>query len=220
MALGKWVEKLIFPRFVQRALKILHSNNRSFFVLLFALTIIFGIVGYWRMKLHPGTLVAPLTTQTVRPIQPHYLFIIDGKTKATDAIKSAKTLTGPLAVSVSSDRVFVADTGHSQVQVYSRDGTWISAWGQGKLNYPFALTFSNNRLYVADPNLMKLFIYDDKGNEQKPLLDKQKLQLTSGKQGETIRPTAVQVGVDNLIYVADVGNQVVLVLDTSGKILR
>ena len=209
-----------FPRFAQTAFKIISMKNRSFLVLLFVLATVFGIGGYWRMKLHSGPSVAPLTTETVRPGLPHYLFTIDGKTKATEAINSAKTLTGPLAVSVSSDRVFVADTGHSQVQVYSRDGTWISAWGQGKLNYPFALTFSNNRLYVADPNLMKLFIYDDKGNEQKPLIDKQKLQLMSGKQGETIRPTAVEVGVDNLIYVADVGNQVVLVLNSSGKILR
>ena len=202
------------------ARKILFKKNRSYLMFLFILVTIIGMGGYLRMKLHSGSLVVPLATQTVRPGVPHYLFTIDGKAKTTDAINPAETLKGPLAVSVSSDRVFVADTGHSQVQVYSRDGTWISTLGKGQLNYPFALSFSKDKLYVADPNLMKLFIYDDNGNQQKPLIDKQKLQLTSGKQGETIRPTAVEIGMDNLIYVADVGNQVVLVLDTSGKILR
>lgn len=195
-------------------------RNRSYLILLFVLVTVIGMSGYLLMKLHSGTSVAPLTTEAVRPGVPHYLYTIDGKTKPTDGVNLAKTLTGPLAVTVSPDRVFVANTGNSQVQVYSRDGTWISTWGKGQLNYPFALSFSKDKLYVADPYLMKLFIYDDKGNEEKPLIDKQKLQLTSGKQGETIRPTAVEIGVDNLIYVADVGNQVVLVLDTSGRILR
>ena len=194
--------------------------NRLFAILLLVLAIVFGIGGYWWMKIHSGSLVTPLTSATVRAGLPHYLFTIDGKTKASDPINTAHSIKGPLAVTVSSDRVFVADTGNSRVQVYSLDGKWISTWGQGKLNYTFALTFSNNRLYVADPNLTKILVYDDKGNEQKPLIDRQRLQLTSDKQGEIIRPTAVEVGVDNLIYVADVGNQVVLVLDTSGKILR
>jgi len=210
---------MTFSRF---ALKILPKmkRNRLLAVLFLVSLVVIGIGGYWWVKTHVGRQVAPLTAETVKAGLPHYLFTIDGKSKATDAINSAKALMGPLAVTVSSDRVFVADTGRSQVQVYGRDGKFISSWGKGKLNYPFALSFSNDKLYIADPNLMKLFIFDDKGNELQPLLNKQRLQLTSDKQREIIRPTAVQVGADNLIYVSDVGNQVVLVMDTSGKILR
>ena len=218
--LGKKVEDLVFAQLTRFGRKFFAKKNRLRTISLLVLLAVFGIGGYWWMKAHSGSSVTPLTTETVKAGLPHYLFTIDGKSKATDAINSAKGLMEPLAVTVSADRVFVTDTGRSQVQVYSRDGQWISTWGKGKLNYPFALSFSNDKLYIADPNLMKLFIFDDKGNELQPLLNKQRLQLTSDKQGEIIRPTAVQVGADNLIYVSDVGNQVVLVMDTGGKILR
>jgi len=211
---------VVFSRVPRFARKIFSKRSHLLAILLLVVATVFGVGGYWWMKVPSRPSVSPLTTETVKAGLPHYLFTIDGKTEETDAINTAKALLGPLAVTVSSDRVFVADTGRAQVQVYSRDGQWISSWGKGKLNYPFALSFGQDKLYVADPNLMELFIFDDKGNELKPLLNKQKLQLTSGKLGEIIRPTAVQVGVDNLIYVSDVANQVVLVMDTSGKILR
>lgn len=210
---------MILPRFTQTALKSLSMRNR-FLILLFVLATVFGIGSYWWRQAPAARAVAPLIAETVKAGLPRYLYTIAGGTKLSNSTGSVSSLKGPLAVTVSNDRVFVADTGHSQVQVYSRDGKWISSWGQGKLNYPFALAFNKNMLYVADPNLMRIFIYDENGNEQKPLFDKQRLQLSIGKQGELIRPTAVQVGADNLIYVADVGNQMVLVLDTSGKILR
>lgn len=211
---------MAFEQLTRFSRRILTNRNRKLAVLFLVLSVIIGIAGSWWIKTHKGPSVAPLTAETVKAGLPHYLFTIDGKVKTTDAINSAKALMGPLAVTVSTDRVFVADTGRSQVQVYSRDGQWISSWGKGKLNYPFALSFSQGKLYVADPNLMELFVFDDQGKEQKPLLNKQRLQLTSDKQGEIIRPTAVQVGADSLIYVSDVGNQVVLVMDSSGKILR
>lgn len=216
----RWKEgkNVVSSRFTQ-FLRIFLKRNR-FFAILLILAIVAGITGYWWITVHSGPLVAPLTAKTVKSGLPHYLFTINGKSNPADAINTAKALKGPLAVTVSSDKVFVADTGRSQIQVYSRDSKWISTWGMGKLNYPFALTYSNDKLYVADPNLMEIFVYDDKGNMQKSLLDKQRLQLTNGQQGEIIRPTAVQVGTDSLIYVSDVGNQVVLVMDTSGKVLR
>jgi len=209
-----------FPRFAKAAFKGLRLKNRLLAIIVLVLVAVFGIGGYWWMKVHASSPVPPSTAKTMQEGIPHYLFTIDGKNKTADAVNSAQTLKGPLAVTVSSDRVFVADTGQSQVQVYSRDGQWISSWGKGTLNYPFALSYNDKKLYVADPNLMEVLIYDDKGTMQKPLLNKQRLQLTDGTQGELIRPTAVQVGDDNLIYVADVGNQVILVMDSSGKLLR
>ncbi|HBW34540.1 MAG: hypothetical protein VR66_27425 [Peptococcaceae bacterium BRH_c23] len=133
------------------------KRNRLLAVLFLVLLVVIGIAGYWWMKADSRQPVAPLTMETVKTGLPHYLFTIDGKTDATDAINSAKGLMGPLAVTVSSDKVFVADTGRSQVQVYSRDGEWISTWGKGKLNYPFAITFADRKLFVADPNLMELW---------------------------------------------------------------
>ncbi|EGW38227.1 6-bladed beta-propeller [Desulfosporosinus sp. OT] len=208
---------MAFSRFARFTRKFFSKKYRLIAVLI--LLVVIGIGGYW-WKVHSRFPVAPLTAETVKAGLPHYLYTIDGRNNSYNPANSGNSLKGPLAVAVSADRVFVADTGHSQVQVYSRNGKWVATWGYGKLNYPFALTFSNNMLYVADSNLMELFVFDAKGNEQKPLLNKQRLQLTTGKQGEIIRPTAVQVGANNLMYVADVGNQVVLVMDTSGKILR
>lgn len=211
---------MFLSRFARFTRKMFSERRRLHAVIFLALLAVVGVGGYWWMKVNSGPSVAPLTAETVKGGLPHYLYTIDGRNNSYNPANSGNSLKGPLAVTVSSNKVFVADTGHSQVQVYSRNGKWISSWGKGKLNYPFELTFSKDRLYVADPNLMELFVFDDQGNEQKPLLNKVRLQLTSDKQGEIIRPTAVQVGSDNLIYVADVGNQVVLVMDTSGKILR
>ena len=120
--------------FSQFALKVLPKSkrNRIFAILFLVFLVAIGIGGYWWIKTQMGQQVSPLTAETVKAGVPRYLYTIDGKSEPTDAINSAKGLMGPLAVTVSSDRVFVADTGRSQVQVYSRDGEWISTWGKGK----------------------------------------------------------------------------------------
>ncbi|WP_407310736.1 hypothetical protein [Desulfosporosinus sp. SB140] len=200
--------------------KIFVKKNRIVAIIMLVLLLVAGISTYRWVRIHSGTQVTSLTAERVKAGLPQYLFTIDGKSNASDPVNSEKSLDEPLAVAVSSDKVFVADSGRSQIQVYNRSGKWISTWGKGTLNYPFALAYGNNSLYIADPTLMELFSYDINGNEKKSILNKQRLQFSNGKQGEIIRPTAVQVGPDNLIYVADVGNQEILVTDNSGKILR
>ena len=213
-------KNLILPRFAKFEPKALSKRQSLILVLLVLVVAVLSICGFWWMKNQNINPAAALTDEKVRGGLPRYLYSIGEDTKPTNLVNSTNTLKGPLSVAVSTDRVYVADTGHSLVKVYDREGKFVSSWGQGKLNYPFALTYKDDRLYVADPNLMKVFIFNTEGKEQKALFEKQRLILTNGKEGELIRPTAVQVGVDNLIYVADVGNHVILVLDTSGKILN
>lgn len=153
---------------------------------------------------------------------PEFLFAIYGDEKKDwlgGKKASPDSLKRPLAVAGAPDgRIFVADTGNSQIQVFSGDGKKVSSFGRGKLNYPFALAYRDHKVYVADPNLMKVFVFDDNGSELPPLLDKTVLPRKWGPASDVIRPTAIQAGQDGLFYVADVANQSVIVLDSQGQI--
>lgn len=128
---------------------------------------------------------------------------------------------GPLAVTTSPEgKVFVADTGHSQIQVFSAGGQWIENLGKGKIPFPSALVYFENKLYITDPNARKIFVYEESGKELPLLLDNQKLTFKDGTQGQVIRPSGIQVGPDHLFYITDLANQCIVVLDGQGKVLK
>ncbi|WP_242837448.1 6-bladed beta-propeller [Desulfitobacterium metallireducens] len=127
----------------------------------------------------------------------------------------------PLAVTTSTEgKIFVADTGHSQIQVLSSRGEWEKDFGRGSLVYPTGLAFFEQKLYVSDPQAQKIFIYQENGEELPALLEHQRLILKDGKPGQFIRPSNIQVSSDHLFYITDIANQCVVVLDQQGKILR
>ncbi|WP_434511998.1 hypothetical protein [Desulfitobacterium sp. AusDCA] len=128
---------------------------------------------------------------------------------------------GPLAITTSPEgKVFVADTGHSQIQVFSPEGQWIKNLGKGKIPSPTGLIYFEHKLYIADPNTKKIFVYEEGGKELPLLLDNQKLTLKGGTQGQVIRPSSIQVGPDGLFYITDIANQCIVVLDGQGKVLK
>ncbi|HVJ48060.1 MAG TPA: hypothetical protein VM640_02830 [Desulfitobacterium sp.] len=128
---------------------------------------------------------------------------------------------GPLAITTSPEgKIFVADTGHSQIQVFSSKGQWVENFGQGKILTPSGLAYFENKLFIADPNAKKIFVYGEDGKEFPVLLDNQKLPLKDGKQGEVIRPSGIQVGPDHLFYITDIANHRVVILDAQGNIQK
>lgn len=168
-----------------------------------------GIIGLLTVRISYTPKARPITEEIIRSGPPHFLYALYDE-----------GLKRPLAVTVAPDgRIFVADTGNSQIQVFSPNGKHLLNFGQGKLNYPFALIYRDQRLYVADPNLMKVFVFNDKGEEEQPLADKLHLPASS-KLSEVVRPTAIQAGPDGNFYLADVGNQAIVVLDPKGKLIR
>lgn len=128
---------------------------------------------------------------------------------------------GPLAVATSPEgKIFVADTGNSQIQVFSANGKWLENLGKDKIPFPSGLVYSDHKLYIADPNAKKIFVYEEGKKEFSLLLDNQKLTLKDGTQGQVIRPSGIQVGSDHLFYITDIANQCLIVLNGEGKVLK
>jgi DNA-binding beta-propeller fold protein YncE len=184
--------------------------------LIIVLVIILGICGY-NAKAEMAFHTPPLTHEVLQAGPPQYLFTIDGQDKSDPSAG----LKGPLAITSSPDgKIFVADTGNSQIKVFTSNGKLLNTFGKGILNYPFGLTYADSKLYVADPNMMKISVFDDQGQQLAPLLEKMQLPLAGGNLGEIIRPTGIQRNAEGNFYITDVGNQCVVVLDPSGRFVK
>ncbi len=142
---------------------------------------------------------------------PHFLYAITGDSTA------GRALSGPMGVEVAPDgRIFVADSGNAQIQVFDSRGKYLLSLGRGALGYPVALVYAGHRLYVADSGLNKVAVFDDKGSQGPPLLDN--LRLPGA--GVVVRPTAIAAGPGDLFSIADAANQRILVLDARGQLVR
>lgn len=188
-------------------------RKKSFWALSLLLLLTLGISGFaWGRSVQSA-----VPNPDFQGNAPHFLYAIYGGGRGDPGAD----LKRPLALTVTPDgRIMVADTGNRQIRVFNFKGKELLKFGQGKLNYPFNLTYWDQKVYVADPNLMKIFVFDEQGQELPPLLEKKRLQLASGELGDVIRPTAIQFGPDGNAYLTDAGNQCVVVLDANGKILR
>ena len=176
---------------------------------------------------HKGIMNPPFQLPN-NSVPPHFLYAFYGdrwkdQTNSMVLNPAVDRFKRPLAITVASDgRIFVADSGNSRIEVFGQVGQHLLSFGQDQLKYPVSLTYMNHKLYVADPILMKIVVFDDHGKALTPLSDK--LKLTSRNRANAnenyLRPSAIQIGPDNLFYVTDIGNQCVVVLNNKGQILR
>ena len=126
-------------------------------------------------------------------------------------------LHGPWGIALSEGRLYVAECGNHRVQVFETDGTSEACYGRGKgsrrdqFNRPRGLAISGGILLVADSYNHRI----------------QRLCKTDGRflgtfctygsgEGQLFYPCDVAV-VKGMIYIADFGNNRVLVLDQEGK---
>jgi sugar lactone lactonase YvrE/4-amino-4-deoxy-L-arabinose transferase-like glycosyltransferase len=76
---------------------------------------------------------------------------------------------GPRDMEVSDDAVYVVDTGNERVQVFSRDGTFVNAWGgygsgPDQLIEPVGIALGpNGNVYVADSGNARISIFTPDG---------------------------------------------------------
>lgn len=134
---------------------------------------------------------------------------------------STSNFKSPLSVTVSPEgKIFVADTGNSQIQSFNAKGQWLVNFGKGKMASPSGLVYWDKKLWIADPNRKKIFVYGEDGKEFPTFLDNKRLPLKDGKLGQVIRPSGIQVGPDHLFYVTDIANHCIVTLDVQGNILR
>ena len=150
---------------------------------------------------------------------PHFLYAFYGDAKGQGDLSGLPDgeLRSPMAITVAPDgRIFVADTGNSQIWVFKSDGESVSRFGKGLLNHPLGLIYVANKVYVADPNQHKVFVFDDRGQPLAPLAD----NLRPPNSAEVMRPSAIALGPDKLFYLADIANQKIIVLDSGGRFIR
>ena len=112
--------------------------------------------------------------------------------------------------------------GNSRVAKFAADGTFLFDWGEkgigpGQFQTPHSITLdAEGKVYVADRENARIQIFDPDGHF-----------ITQWKSAELGRPWGVQIGPDNLLYVADGGDwepdrkpsSHVLKLDLDGNIL-
>lgn len=129
--------------------------------------------------------------------------------------EEVSVLVGPYAVaSDGEDKLFIADTGSSVVQVFdlANRGHWSFSridGGQG-LATPVALTLVGGNVYVADSTLKKICVFDKKGRF---------LFSFGGEQLK--RPSGIAYSSRfNRVYVSDTASHMIVVYNGQGEFLR
>ena len=126
-----------------------------------------------------------------------------------------RVLNGPLAVALSGDRVYIADTEAHRVVVMDLGGKTLLTWGKkgdlpGQFKYPAGIAADEQgRIYVADSGNGRIQVFDGEG----------KFLLAFGSKGSGPKKFSNPGGIAaarGLVYVADAGNSRVQILTADG----
>lgn len=77
---------------------------------------------------------------------------------------------GPRGIAVTDDEIFVSDTGNERIQVFSKDGTFLRAFGgfgtgRGELQEPTDIALGpDGNLYVADSGNGRIVVFSPQGD--------------------------------------------------------
>lgn len=129
----------------------------------------------------------------------------------------ARRLRQPIGVAVRGSEVFVADAARGEVAVYSTGGTWLRAFGAGRLSAPtyLAVSPSDGAVVVTDREREAAVRFTAGGSFESTVA----LPAPAGVSTATTRPLAVAFGADGTLYLSDVGErQRVVALDSSGRL--
>jgi NHL repeat len=123
----------------------------------------------------------------------------------------------PLGVAVqqSSGNVYVADSGNARVQKFSPGGSFIAAFGQGRLSFPTSVaTDSLGKVYVGDAGNNVVVKFDSDGNFVSTI------DGSGAPQGSFQSLAGIAVDQAGNLWVADRGTANVIEFDSKGKFLR
>ncbi|MEW6189120.1 MAG: 6-bladed beta-propeller [Actinomycetota bacterium] len=152
--------------------------------------------------------------RVIRP--PEFLFSIKGKSEGARVINP---LRGPLGITIFQDRVFVADSGNSEVKIFNLDGRFLSSFPvttiavEKPTTYPVGITIDDDgKIYVSEIRSQKLMVFNFQGRFL--------YNFPRGRENSRvlIKPLAVTFANDKL-YVTDIGDQSVKVFDKRGRLL-
>lgn len=152
----------------------------------------------------------PPAVATPELVAPHFLFSLN---------QVAGGLSQPMAVTTDAQgNIYVADTGHSVVQVFERDGKFLRTIGRpaqsdlagnGELIYPVGLALDDKgQLYVADLRAGRIATFKSDGT-----------YTGLFAQGVITSPIGLLYH-DGQLIVNDIGAQQIVILDGQGKAVQ
>ena len=167
--------------------------------------ITYAAIDYIPAAATPVSTVLPKTTEQ----QPQQLFTFGN----TDNSK----LKQPIAVAVDGQgKIYVTDAGDSTVKIYRPNGKYeksFGAKGTGNKNfrYPYGIVvLKNGDIAVADSINSNVRVFSNSGVYKKTILDtKQK-----------IRPGSLSIDSAGNIYISDLLNHQIIVMNSAGKVTR
>lgn len=131
-----------------------------------------------------------------------------------------KKFNNPLAVAVSKDKIYVADSGNGRVVVYKPNGVFEQTLGdQGtsatKLVYPTDLAVTpDNHLFVADRPAGRIMAITPKGEVKSFPEGADRLKLNG------FSPLAIALDVQGNLVVSEVSQQRLVYFNPAGKLLK
>lgn len=136
----------------------------------------------------------------------------------------------PVGVDVATNGdIYVADFYNQRIQQLSSDSGFIRQWGEtektgiwsGKFNYPtdVALT-ANNTLYVADGFNDRVQVFNNQGEYSHKWGGLFGMNVSGNKPGWFKTVTAIKIGPDKNIYVADFYNDRVQIFTPAGELVN
>lgn len=168
-----------------------------------ALSLVTGLIVYGGIFLWPGLAGSAPKIMDRNNDGPRYLFSIGGVSGPVRPNAMALDKKG---------RVYVTDGGSGKVFVYSENGRKLAEFGHpgtGKSDFGFA----NGIVVTKEGNLM---IADSTNNDIKVFNPDGKYLKTVLKSSDHVKPGYMSQGSDRLIYVSDLLNKQILVMDENG----
>jgi uncharacterized protein (TIGR03663 family) len=137
-------------------------------------------------------------------------------------------LSAPRNVTVGADgRIYVADSGNHQIQVFDQDGRFLTSWGDfgsgpGQFNEPWGLVVSENHLYVADTwnHRIQRFTLDGQWAGSFGRSGSVADEPDTGGLGLFFGPRDLLLLPNGQLLVTDTGNHRLQLMDREGNFLR
>ena len=161
-------------------------------------------------------------TASLMPIANNFSIPFEQYLKKTGSIDTSGDgeLNGPTGLIFDQDdRLLISDSYNHRIQIFAKDGTFLSKWGkhgtgEGELNLPWGLALDkDNNVYVADwgNSRVQKFSYDGRHLAT--------FGAPGSGQGALDHPSGVAVDKDGDVYVTDWGAHRIVTYDSDGEYL-
>ncbi|MHB1421013.1 MAG: 6-bladed beta-propeller [Bacillota bacterium] len=169
-------------------------------------TVVYGAF-YLRNQNPVQALTENIPIAAVQTGPPEFKFAIYGRDQSP--------LKYPMDVTENGGNIYVSDTDNSRVEVFDYNGKFVRSIGKkgnsaGELQTPYGLAFGQGKLYVADLDRADISMFEPNGKF---------VGYFENKGKKPYYKPADLVIKDNKLYVADVINMQVYVIDLNGNLL-